>query len=74
MRSGLFNYSETLELNELLTRPRRLEWTPQDLLDLAFSNPPYFAPGEGYHYLEHQHCAARPDRREVGRQAPAASV
>lgn len=50
MRSGLFNYSETLELNESLDETPEAEWTPQDLLDLAFSNPPYFAPGEGYHY------------------------
>jgi D-alanyl-D-alanine carboxypeptidase len=50
MRSGLFNYSETLALNESLDKTPEAEWTPQDLLDLAFSNPPYFAPGEGYHY------------------------
>ena len=43
MRSGLFNYSETLELNESPGRDPEAEWTPQDLLDLAFSNPPYFA-------------------------------
>jgi D-alanyl-D-alanine carboxypeptidase len=50
MRSGLFNYSETLELNQSLdTNPGKV-WTPDELLALAFEHPPYFPPGEGYHY------------------------
>jgi D-alanyl-D-alanine carboxypeptidase len=50
MRSGLYNYSETLELNESLDKTPQRVWTPDELLALAFKNPPYFAPGHGYHY------------------------
>lgn len=50
MRSGLYNYSETPQLNQALdTEPERV-WTAEELLKLAFVNPPYFAPGDGYHY------------------------
>jgi D-alanyl-D-alanine carboxypeptidase len=50
MRSGLFNYTETLALNTALdTEPGKI-WTTEELLDLAFANPPYFAPGQGWHY------------------------
>jgi len=50
MRSGLFNYSETRELNETLDRNPRKVWKPDELLALAFRHPPYFEPGKGYHY------------------------
>jgi D-alanyl-D-alanine carboxypeptidase len=50
MRSGLFNYTETLALNTALdTEPGKI-WTTEELLALAFANPPYFAPGQGWHY------------------------
>ncbi|GAA3690057.1 serine hydrolase domain-containing protein [Arthrobacter ginkgonis] len=50
MRSGLYNYSESYELNLALdTTPQRV-WTPEELLAIAFALPPYFAPGEGFHY------------------------
>jgi D-alanyl-D-alanine carboxypeptidase len=50
MRSGLYNYSETLELNQILDRERLKAWTQAELLALAFKNAPYFAPGAGFHY------------------------
>jgi D-alanyl-D-alanine carboxypeptidase len=50
MRSGLYNYSETPELNEALDNDPQRVWTPDELLALAFEQPPYFPPGEGYHY------------------------
>ncbi|CAM2895610.1 serine hydrolase domain-containing protein [Prescottella defluvii] len=50
MRSGLFNYTETAELNEALDNDPQKQWKPDELLALAFSNPPYFPPGQGYHY------------------------
>jgi D-alanyl-D-alanine carboxypeptidase len=50
MRSGLYNYTESLELNQALdTQPDRV-WTPEELLRLGLSQPPYFPPGTGYHY------------------------
>lgn len=50
MRSGLYNYSESYELNLALdTTPKRV-WTPEELVAIALPLPVYFAPGEGYHY------------------------
>ena len=50
MRSGLYNYSETLELNRTLDTDPTKPWTPDELLALAYAHPPYFPPGQGYHY------------------------
>ncbi|WP_245937785.1 serine hydrolase domain-containing protein [Williamsia limnetica] len=50
MRSGLYNYTETVTLNEALDNDPQKVWTPEQLLGLAFANPPYFPPGGGYHY------------------------
>ncbi|MFW0774642.1 serine hydrolase domain-containing protein [Paenarthrobacter nitroguajacolicus] len=50
MRSGLFNYTETLELNSAMDTDPQRAWKPEELLALAFARPPYFAPGQGFHY------------------------
>ncbi len=50
MRSGLFNYTETVELNQTLDDDPQKQWKPEELLALGFANPPYFPPGQGYHY------------------------
>jgi D-alanyl-D-alanine carboxypeptidase len=50
MRSGLYNYTETRELNETGDNNPQKVWSPDELLALAFSHPPYFPPGTGYHY------------------------
>lgn len=50
MRSGLFNYSESLELNQSLDADPTKIWTPEELLRLGLKYPPYFPPGSGYHY------------------------
>ncbi|MGA8546261.1 MAG: serine hydrolase domain-containing protein [Mycobacterium sp.] len=50
MRSGLYNYSETRELNEIGDSDPQKVWNPDELLALAYSHPPYFPPGTGYHY------------------------
>ena len=50
MRSGLYNYSETPELNEALDNDPGRVWMPEELLALGLSQPPYFPPGGGYHY------------------------
>lgn len=50
MRSGLFNYSETVKLNRSLDNDPQRVWTPRELLRMGLSRPPYFAPGEGWHY------------------------
>lgn len=50
MRSGLFNYTETLELNSAMDKEPQRAWKPEELLALAFAHQPYFAPGQGFHY------------------------
>lgn len=50
MRSGIFNYTEdndfVLELIEDLLR----KWAPEDLVEVADRNLPYFPPDGGWHY------------------------
>ena len=50
MRSGLYNYSETRELNEMGDSNPQKVWNSDELLALAYSHRPYFPPGTGYHY------------------------
>ncbi|OBA94428.1 D-alanyl-D-alanine carboxypeptidase [Mycobacteriaceae bacterium 1482268.1] len=50
MRSGLYNYTETRELNEMGDSNPQKVWTPDELLALSYSHRPYFPPGAGYHY------------------------
>ncbi|MBN8993963.1 MAG: beta-lactamase family protein [Rhizobiales bacterium] len=50
MRSGLFNYSTTFVLNDTLDREPLRVWKPDELLSIAYAVPPYFPPGQGYHY------------------------
>ncbi|OZB79305.1 MAG: hypothetical protein B7X41_19485, partial [Microbacterium sp. 14-71-5] len=50
MRSGLANYTTTLELNRALdTQPQRA-WNPEELVAMGLAEPPTFAPGEGWNY------------------------
>lgn len=50
MRSGLYNYSESVELNQALDDTPTRVWTPDELLAIAFQHPPLFAPGTEYSY------------------------
>ncbi|HXH34274.1 MAG TPA: serine hydrolase domain-containing protein [Plantibacter sp.] len=50
MRSGLHNYTTTLELNTALDVTPERVWDPEELVRLGLAEPPYFAPGEGYMY------------------------
>jgi D-alanyl-D-alanine carboxypeptidase len=34
---------------EVLTHPLK-QWTPRQVVDVALKHPPYFPPGQGYHY------------------------
>jgi D-alanyl-D-alanine carboxypeptidase len=48
--SGLYNYGEDEEfLASLDADPHRV-WKPRELVEEAVSHPPYFPPGEGWHY------------------------
>ncbi|AUG79713.1 hypothetical protein CFP65_5000 [Kitasatospora sp. MMS16-BH015] len=50
MTSGLYNYSEDPEFNRQLDDHPERDWTPQQLLDIAFAHDCYFPPGTGFHY------------------------
>lgn len=50
MRSGLYNYSESPELNQAMDESPEHVYSPDDLLAIAFRQPPYFAPGADYYY------------------------
>ena len=50
MRSGIFNYTEDQDFVVLLLEDLLRKWAPQELVDVADSNLPYFAPDGGWHY------------------------
>ena len=50
MRSGLYNYSESLGLNQALDANPARAFSPGELLKIAFAHEPYFSPNQGYHY------------------------
>lgn len=50
MRSGLYNYTQTVELNRALDEQPERVWQPEELVDLGLSNPPTSAPGVEYNY------------------------
>ncbi|MEU4172271.1 serine hydrolase domain-containing protein [Streptomyces sp. NPDC026665] len=50
MTSGLYNYSEDLRFNQVLDDRPETQWTPEELLAIAFRHQPYFPPGQGWHY------------------------
>lgn len=48
--SGIFDYFDSAAYNtDVFHTMRDHLWTPQEILSL-FGGPPYFAPGQGYHY------------------------
>ena len=51
MTSGLFNYTEdeNFQKDAFLNNPQRV-WNPGEVLAIAYSHQPYFAPGQGWHY------------------------
>lgn len=50
MRSGLYSYSFDPGFNATLDKDPEKAWTPDELLTIAFSHPPDFAPGAEYEY------------------------
>lgn len=50
MRSGLTNYTETLELNTALDEDPQRVWEPEELVAMGLALPPDFEPGTNYHY------------------------
>lgn len=50
MRSGIFNYTEDKAFGMLLIEDLLRKWAPQELVDVADMNAPYFTPDGGWHY------------------------
>lgn len=50
MRSGLYNYTNAPELAASLDRDPTKVWAPDELLAIAFAQPPNFPPGTAYEY------------------------
>jgi D-alanyl-D-alanine carboxypeptidase len=50
MRSGLFSYSFDTTVNNTLDQQPQKIWTPQELIDIAFSHPVNSGPGEEFNY------------------------
>lgn len=50
MRSGLFSYTFDKKFNETLDKEPQKAWTPQQLLDIAFSQKQNGKPGQEYDY------------------------
>lgn len=50
MRSGLFGYSADPAMANILDSDPDKAWTPREVLDIAFSHPPQFAPDAEYEY------------------------
>ena len=50
MRSGLYNYTTTLELNQTLDDRPTKAWTQDELLALAYKHKPDFLPGTAFGY------------------------
>lgn len=50
MRSGLFNYTNDEEISTQIDQNPTREWTPQELLAIAFKHPPEAQPGTEFEY------------------------
>lgn len=50
MRSGLYSYSFDTTFNNTLDQQPQKVWTPQELIDIAFSHPQNGPPGQEFNY------------------------
>lgn len=50
MRSGLYGYTANPELSAVMDSNPSKTWTPQEVLAIAFRQPPQFAPDASYEY------------------------
>jgi D-alanyl-D-alanine carboxypeptidase len=48
--SGIFNYTAAPSFSADLEAAPQKVWPPQQLVDIAAANPPYFPPGQGWQY------------------------
>jgi D-alanyl-D-alanine carboxypeptidase len=50
MTAGLFNYTEDDYFNLTLDKDPHKPWTPFECIGIGLAHPPYFPPGQGFHY------------------------
>jgi D-alanyl-D-alanine carboxypeptidase len=50
MTSGLFDYGDDPALHRALDDHPEQPWTAEQLVEIGLQHPPYFAPGQGWHY------------------------
>jgi D-alanyl-D-alanine carboxypeptidase len=50
MTSGLFSYTEDEDVNNTLDTEPQKAWEPEELVQIGFSYPPDFSPGDGFQY------------------------
>lgn len=50
MTAGIFNYTEDEYFNTTLDKDPNRPWTAGEVIGIAMAHPPYFPPGQGYHY------------------------
>jgi D-alanyl-D-alanine carboxypeptidase len=68
MRSGLYNYSESFELNRSLDENPGKVWKPEELLALGLEHPVDFPPGTAYHYSNTNYVLLGLIAEQVGKQ------
>src|SRR3954453_19764607 len=50
MTSGLFNYAEDEDFNDILDTDPQKVWEPEELVQIGFQHKPEFSPGDDFHY------------------------
>jgi D-alanyl-D-alanine carboxypeptidase len=50
MTAGIFNYTEDDYFNSTLDKDPHKPWTADEEIAIGLAHPPYFAPGQGFHY------------------------
>jgi D-alanyl-D-alanine carboxypeptidase len=50
MTSGLYNYTENVDLLTAVANDPLKKWAPEELIGVGISQEPYFPPGEGWYY------------------------
>ncbi|MDT0352340.1 serine hydrolase domain-containing protein [Pseudonocardia charpentierae] len=50
MTAGIFNFTEDDYFNLTLDKDPHKPWTPFECIGIGLAHPPYFPPGQGFHY------------------------
>ena len=50
MTAGVFNFTEDDYFNLTLDKDPHKPWTPFECIGIGLAHPPYFPPGQGFHY------------------------